>query len=152
MKKKNEPLSQTEKPGREKRFVSFSEEDTFELGRKLAQRLKGDEIVFISGELGAGKTVFVRGIASGLGLKDVHQVCSPCYTLINIYEAKFPIYHLDLYRIEKGDEIQELGWEDFIGEGVIVVEWAEKMPAELDVIQVKIEVDKEDRRIISITW
>lgn len=135
---------------RKKQFITKSEKETFLLGKQLAKSFRGKEIVFLRGELGAGKTVFAKGLASGMGLKDVNQVCSPSFTLINIYQAKFPIYHIDLYRLEKDEEILDLGWEDYIGEGVIIVEWAEKVSFQLDAIQVTLKIRDGDQRYITI--
>ena len=131
-------------------YTSSSEKETFDLAEKLARSFKGREIVFLYGELGAGKTVFAKGIAAGLGLEDVHQVCSPSFTLVNIYQAKFPIFHIDLYRLSKESDIDELGWEDYIDEGVIVVEWAEKVKVELKAIKVTIAVEEDDTRKITV--
>jgi tRNA threonylcarbamoyladenosine biosynthesis protein TsaE len=100
-----------------KEYMTRSEEETFQLAQELAKDFKGDEVVLLYGELGAGKTVFAKGIASGLGLADHHHVCSPSFTLVNIYQAKFPIYHVDLYRLGKGAEILDLGWDDYLGQG-----------------------------------
>lgn len=133
-----------------KEFVTQSEEETFRLAHELAERLNGDEVVLLFGELGAGKTVFAKGIASGLGLEDHHHVCSPSFTLVNIYQAKFPIYHVDLYRLGTGAEIQDLGWEDYLGQGVVLVEWAEKLTFPLDAIHVRFEVIGENQRKITI--
>lgn len=132
------------------KHVTQSEGETFLLAKRLAQRFRGEEIVLLEGELGAGKTVFTKGIAAGLGLKDVHQVCSPSFTLMNIYKARYPIYHIDLYRLGKDSEISELGWEDYVGQGIIVVEWAEKLKYELSAIRVKIAMDDTERRTIVI--
>jgi len=133
-------------------YVTNSERETFLLAKKLSQGFKGDEVVFLEGELGTGKTVFAKGLAAGLGLKDFHQVCSPSYTLVNIYQAKFPIYHLDLYRLEKDSEIMDLGWEDYLGQGVIIVEWAEKVKFNLDAIRVTFRMGKKDQRKITISF
>ena len=132
------------------KHVTQSEGETFLLAKRLAQGFRGEEIVLLEGELGAGKTVFTKGIAAGLGLKDVHQVCSPSFTLMNIYKARYPIYHIDLYRLGKDSEISELGWEDYVGQGIIVVEWAEKLKYELSAIRVKIAIDDTERRTIVI--
>ncbi len=134
----------------EKEYLTGSERETFLLAKKLARDFKGQEVVFLIGELGAGKTVFAKGIAAGLGLKDVHQVCSPSYTLINIYKAKYPIFHIDLYRLGKNAEIQDLGWEDYLGQGIIVVEWAEKIKFNLDAIRVVFHMGKKDQRKITV--
>jgi tRNA threonylcarbamoyladenosine biosynthesis protein TsaE len=133
-----------------KEVKSSSEKETFLLAKKLAESFEGREVVFLIGELGAGKTIFAKGIAAGLGLEDVHQVCSPSFTLVNIYQAKFPIYHIDLYRLGKESEIEEIGWEDYLDQGVVIVEWGEKMPADLEAIEVTFEVEHDDTRKIKI--
>jgi tRNA threonylcarbamoyladenosine biosynthesis protein TsaE len=103
----------------------------------------------LTGELGAGKTIFAKGIAAGLGLDDVHQVCSPSFTLVNIYQAKYPVYHIDLYRLGNDAEIADLGWEEYLDSGVVIVEWAEKLHMEIDAIRINIEVlDDETRKIV----
>ncbi len=130
--------------------TSASESETFELARRLAESFQGQEVVFLTGELGAGKTVFAKGVASGLSLEDVNQVCSPSFTLVNIYQAKYPIYHIDLYRLQKNSEIEDLGWEDYLDRGVIIVEWAEKLKMELDAIRISIEVLNDETRKITI--
>jgi tRNA threonylcarbamoyladenosine biosynthesis protein TsaE len=126
-----------------------SEKETFEFAKRLAGTFRGTEIVLLEGELGAGKTVFAKGLAAGLGVENVDRVCSPSYTLVNVYQGRCPVFHIDLYRLEKGREVEDLGWEDFIGEGVLIVEWAEKIPFPLDGIRVSIEVEADDvRRIV----
>jgi tRNA threonylcarbamoyladenosine biosynthesis protein TsaE len=137
---------------KEKIYTTHSEQETFALARKLAKKFKGDEVVFLIGELGAGKTVFAKGIAAGLGLKDIHQVCSPSFTLLNIYLAKVPIYHLDLYRLSGEAEIRDLGFEDYIGEGVVLIEWAEKITFPLSAIRVDIKVGEGCARRIRIIY
>ena len=130
--------------------TTHSEEETFLLAEDLARGFKGTEVVLLVGELGAGKTIFAKGIAAGLGVGDVHQVCSPSFTLINIYQAKYPIYHVDLYRLNKSTEVSDLGWEDYLGQGVIIVEWAEKIPFPLRAIRVELQVENRDKRRIRI--
>jgi len=127
-----------------------SEEETFRLARDLAKTLRGNEVIFLTGELGAGKTVFAKGLAAGLGFKDPHLVCSPSYTLLNIYQAKYPIYHFDLYRLEKEADIRDLGWEDYLDNGILIVEWAEKLNLDIPVIRVRIKVGKGKQRKIKI--
>jgi len=132
---------------------TYSEEETFRLAQKTAGRFKGKEVVLLIGELGAGKTIFAKGIASGLGVKDIGQVSSPSYTILNIYKGKFPIYHFDLYRLEKDAEILDLGWEDYLDVGVVVVEWGEKIRFDLkacQTIRVTIEKGSGDTRKILI--
>ncbi len=131
-------------------YTSHSEKETFLLAKKLAQGFNGTEVVLLEGELGSGKTVFAKGIASGLGLRDIHQVCSPSFTLVNIYQAKFPMYHVDLYRLKENAEILDLGWEDYLGQGVVVVEWAEKIKFKMDGIRVRLKIREKDEREIKI--
>ncbi len=131
-------------------IITSSEEETFLLAKKIGQELKGNEVILLVGELGAGKTVFVKGIASGVGVKDVNSVCSPSYTILNIYEGKFPIYHLDLYRLSEEAEIEDLGWEDYIGQGIIIVEWGEKISLKDPDIKIEIKILENNRRLIKI--
>lgn len=119
--------------------TTTSEGETFELGRKMAAGFKGTEVVLLIGELGAGKTVFAKGIASGAGVADPHRVSSPSFTLVNIYEGRHRVFHIDLYRLEREAEIADLGWEDMLGQGIVLVEWAEKLPFPVKGITVKIE-------------
>ncbi len=129
---------------------SSSEKETFLLAKKVAESFEGKEVVLLIGELGAGKTVFAKGIAAGLGLEDVHQVCSPSFTLVNIYQAKFPIYHIDLYRLGKEAEIADIGWEDYLEQGVVIVEWGEKLHFDMEAIKITIQIEEDDTRKIKI--
>ena len=131
--------------------TTHSEQETFELARTLGLRLKGDEVILLLGDLGAGKTVFARGLASGLGIKDVTQVCSPSFTLVNVYQTRVPMYHMDLYRLGDKSDVYDLGWEDFLDQGVIVVEWAERMEYSAPAIKVTIRVDDTEKRFITIS-
>jgi len=134
------------------KYTTHSERETFALAKNLAKKFKGNEVVLLIGELGAGKTVFAKGIAAGLGLRDIRQVCSPSFTLLNIYLASVPIYHLDLYRLSGEAEIRDLGFEDYIGEGVVLVEWGEKIKFLLEAIRVDIDVGSGDTRTIQIRF
>ena len=131
-------------------YTSASENETFELAKSLAKSFQGQEVVFLTGELGAGKTVFAKGVAAGLGLEDVNQVCSPSFTLVNIYQAKYPVFHIDLYRLGKNSEIENLGWEDYLDRGVIIVEWAEKLKMDVEAIRIRIEILDDETRKITI--
>lgn len=132
-----------------KNYITWSEKETILTAEKLATQFTGNEVVLLTGDLGAGKTVFIKGIALGLGLQNINEVCSPSYTILNIYKAKFDIYHLDLYRLSR-KETKQLGWEDYIDRGVIVVEWAEKMEYTGPALRVVIEIGVEEERIIQI--
>jgi tRNA threonylcarbamoyladenosine biosynthesis protein TsaE len=128
-----------------------SEEETFELARRMAEGFKGKEVVLLSGELGAGKTVFAKGLAAGAGVVAIDRVSSPSFTLVNVYEGRWPVFHIDLYRLEREAEILDLGWEDYLGEGIVVVEWAERLTLSLDGIRVLIETVGDDERRITIS-
>ena len=128
-----------------------SEEETFELARRMASGFKGKEVVLLSGELGAGKTVFAKGLAAGAGVVATDRVSSPSFTLVNVYEGRWPVFHIDLYRLEREAEILDLGWEDYLGEGIVVVEWAERLTLPVDGIRVLIETVGDDERRITIS-
>lgn len=101
--------------------------ETQNLGRLLGQLLQPGDVLVVSGELGAGKTTFIQGLAKGLGIEA--QVTSPTFTIIHEYQgACYPLYHIDAYRLEEPREIEELGLEEYIyGDGVTAVEWAENI-------------------------
>ncbi|MCX8161115.1 MAG: tRNA (adenosine(37)-N6)-threonylcarbamoyltransferase complex ATPase subunit type 1 TsaE [Candidatus Saccharicenans sp.] len=129
------------------------EEETLRLAERLAGQLAGNELILITGELGVGKTVFVKGLASGLGVKAVDSVCSPSFTLINIYAGRVDLIHVDLYRLEDPEEITDLGLEDYLGSGVMAVEWAERLPEDFRserMIEIFITVAVDDSRLIKI--
>jgi len=106
---------------------SRSPQETFDAGRRLASRLQPGDCVLLAGSLGAGKTVFAKGLAAGLGA-DPSETRSPTFTLVNIYAGRCPVYHIDLYRIEKASDLEELGLEEMLGaDGVAVVEWPERL-------------------------
>jgi len=106
--------------------VSHNEEETKKFGKKIGEKLEKGDVVGLYGELGSGKTVLTKGIASGLRSRD--PVKSPSFTIINEYRGKNTIYHIDLYRIDRTDELLRLGFDDyFYGDGVCVIEWAEKI-------------------------
>jgi tRNA threonylcarbamoyladenosine biosynthesis protein TsaE len=127
-----------------------SEEETFELARRMAAGFQGTEVVLLTGELGAGKTVFAKGIAAGAGVADPRRVSSPSFTLVNIYEGRHRVFHIDLYRLVREPEIADLGWEDMLGQGIVVVEWAEKLTFPVDGIRVRIDTAGDDERRITV--
>jgi tRNA threonylcarbamoyladenosine biosynthesis protein TsaE len=137
-------------PAAARTVVTRSEEETFRLAEELASDFRGREVVLLEGDLGAGKTVFAKGLASGAGVRNIHQVCSPSFTLVNIYEGKHRIFHIDLYRLERAADIEDLGWDDYLGEGIVIVEWAEKLPFSLAGLAVRIETGPGDERRITI--
>lgn len=118
--------------GEASRYRTSSPEATEKAGEELAATLNPGDCIALVGELGGGKTRFVRGIARGLGSRGF--VKSPSFTIINIYEGgRLPLYHIDLYRIGRADEFQSAGLEEYIsGGGVSAIEWADKSPELLD--------------------
>lgn len=108
---------------------SGSAAQTRSWGRKLGRALKGGEILGLSGELGSGKTCFVRGMTEGLEVGKEAWIRSPTFTLINEYHGRLPIYHIDLYRINRGGELEELNLREYLfSEGVSAIEWFEHFP------------------------
>lgn len=134
-------------------MISNSVENTIEAGSKLAKKLKKGDVVALMGSLGAGKTVFTKGIAKGLGVKDVRYVNSPTFVTIKEYKGKVPLYHFDLYRTDKANLLDSLNYEEyFYGDGVTVIEWAERVSNLLPKkrIEVKLSVVAETKRKIEI--
>ncbi|MCL2199127.1 MAG: tRNA (adenosine(37)-N6)-threonylcarbamoyltransferase complex ATPase subunit type 1 TsaE [Defluviitaleaceae bacterium] len=107
-------------------FKTFSAEETAEIANKFGQNAKKGDIFCLSGTLGAGKTVFAQGFAKGLGYSG--RVTSPTFTLVNEYEnARLPLYHFDLYRLEDKNDLESIGYEEyFFGNGVCLIEWPER--------------------------
>ena len=109
-------------------FVSRGAEDTFNFGKKYAESLKGGDVVVLNGDMGAGKTVFSKGVAKGLGIDD--EVLSPTYAYMNDYGGK--LYHFDCYRLKDGAQAEALGLTDyFYADGVCLIEWAENIKSVL---------------------
>ena len=122
---------------------SFSEKDTFELGRKIGEKAGPGQIYTLDGDLGVGKTVFTKGLAWGLGIRE--PVNSPTFTIVQEYrDGRLPLYHLDVYRIEDPEEMEEIGYDDyFFGEGVCLIEWAEKIRELLPEKVIRITIEKQ---------
>ena len=101
-----------------------SPEETFRAGRKLGEKAKSGQVFTLTGDLGVGKTVFTQGLARGLGIEE--PVNSPTFTIVQVYdEGRLPFYHFDVYRIGDIEEMDEVGFEDYVmGEGVSLIEWA----------------------------
>jgi tRNA threonylcarbamoyladenosine biosynthesis protein TsaE len=131
--------------------LSESEAATEAAGERLGASLAAGDVVLLYGDLGAGKTAFVRGLARGLGA-DPSDVSSPTFTIIQEYAGRLTLYHVDLYRLEE-KEVDDLGLEELVlGEGVVAIEWAERWRGRPDdVIEVRIEHAGEDERSVSIT-
>jgi tRNA threonylcarbamoyladenosine biosynthesis protein TsaE len=129
--------------------ITQSEEETMALGRRLGSTLAAGATVLLHGELGAGKTAFVRGLAEGMGLP-ADEVSSPTFTLIQEYRGPIPLFHVDLYRICSA-EADELGLDELREQGVLAIEWAEKLAHQPPgAIEVRIEDLGGDARRVSI--
>ena len=121
-------------------FVSVSLAETEKLGMAIGNQLTSPKIIAFFGDLGAGKTTLIQSICRGLGVKD--YVTSPSFTLINEYQGQRPIYHIDLYRLNDLAEIEDLGLPDYFEkDGIILIEWAEKLKSELPAEAEKIEIE-----------
>lgn len=111
-----------------KSYETKSESETIALGRKIARLMKPGDVLALTGQLGAGKTTFVKGFAEELGVP-ADEVASPTFVLVHEYDGRFPIYHMDWYRLDSVEEKDEMFLEEyFTGESVVVVEWADKAP------------------------
>ena len=133
-------------------IISYSENETEFEGEKLGQTLMSGSIVALYGELGAGKTAFIRGIASGLNIDA--NVSSPTFTIVNEYPGNVPLFHFDMYRLDNENELFDIGWDDYIDRGgVCAVEWSEKVPGAFppDTVVVKLENLGGNTRRIEIT-
>lgn len=135
-------------------IVSHSETETMMLAEKLVASLRERDILILKGNLGTGKTVFVRGLAKGLGL-DESVVNSPSFAIVNEYLGERPLFHFDLYRLEDAEELYEIGWEDYMErDGLLAVEWGDKADPFLPVGYYLIEFTliDDNQRQINISW
>ena len=132
-----------------KRLVHGPKE-TRAIGRELSLALPENSVIGLSGDLGAGKTEFVRGIAEGLGATD--PVTSPTFTLVHEYRSgRLPLFHMDFYRLETEKELDEIGFDDYLREpGICAIEWADRFPDRIprDAIRVEIEISSRNERLI----
>ena len=135
-------------------WESHSEEETRRIARELGQQAEAGEIYCLDGDLGTGKTVFAKGFAEGLGVRET--VTSPTFTLVREYKGRIPLYHFDVYRIGDSEELLELGYEDyFFGEGVCLIEWPERiselLPERVSTVTIKKDLPQgEDYRTIQL--
>ncbi|MBU5460895.1 tRNA (adenosine(37)-N6)-threonylcarbamoyltransferase complex ATPase subunit type 1 TsaE [Anaerostipes sp. MSJ-23] len=121
---------------------SYSAQDTYDLGKKLGKEVKEGQVFCLDGDLGVGKTVFTKGLAQGLGIEEPIQ--SPTFTIVREYEeGRLPFYHFDVYRIGDVEEMDEIGYEDYVyGGGVCLIEWANLIEEILPDHYTKIEILK----------
>lgn len=135
-------------------YQTESAEETEQLGARLAGQLQGGEVIAYTGDLGAGKTAFTRGIARGLGITE--RVTSPTFTIVNEYpNGRLPLFHFDMYRLGSSDELYDIGWEDYLSRGgVCAVEWSEIVEDAIDGNVIRIDLKNgasENSRLITIT-
>lgn len=135
-------------------FVTKSENETRELAKRLAEKLRAGDVILYSGEMGAGKTAFTKGIAEYFGTEE--EVTSPTFALVHEYPGRVPIFHFDLYRIADYDELYAIGFFDYLDRGgILAVEWSENilgLEDELEnVIKIGIEKLGENERRITVT-
>ncbi|MBI3318132.1 MAG: tRNA (adenosine(37)-N6)-threonylcarbamoyltransferase complex ATPase subunit type 1 TsaE [Candidatus Omnitrophica bacterium] len=134
-------------------WISSSPDETRRLGRKLAEDLKPQDVIALTGEIGSGKTTFVQGIAEGLGVPS-GRVASPSFVLIREYHGgRIPLYHADLYRLNALPEAQTLGLEEYFEQGgVTVIEWADRLPdlLPLEHLEIRFEVVDPERRSLRV--
>ncbi len=124
------------------KIISENVSKTEELGKKIASVLKGDEVIAMFGDLGAGKTAFTRGLCSGLGFD--YGVSSPTFAIVNEYNAKYNVYHFDMYRITSEEDLYSTGFYDYLDNGVLVIEWSENIEYALDDKAIRITIRKGD--------
>lgn len=136
-------------------YTSEKPSQTASLGKRIGERLEPGSVIALSGELGCGKTLFTRGLCAGLDVP-LRLVNSPTFVLVNEYTGKYPVFHLDVYRLNNGGDVMELGLGDYFArtaEGVMIIEWAEKIMDYLPAEKLLIEFQRLSarRRLLTIT-
>lgn len=134
-------------------YLTNSARETEELGEKLGLGLTPGAVIAYTGDLGAGKTAFTRGLARGLGIPE--RITSPTFTIVNEYEGgRLPLFHFDMYRLGSADELFDIGWEDYLDRnGVCAVEWSENVDDVLDEDTIRVDIrrgDGDEQRRITI--
>ena len=135
-------------------YITNNAQQTEQLGEKLGQILTPGTVLAYTGDLGAGKTAFTRGLARGLEIPE--RITSPTFTIVNEYEGgRLPLFHFDMYRLGSSDELFDIGWEDYLVRGgVCAVEWSENVDDVLDADTIRVDIrrgDSDDQRRITIT-
>ena len=137
-----------------KEYTTAGEEQTEALGFRLGQLIQPGAVIAYTGDLGAGKTAFTRGLARGLGIPD--RVTSPTFTIVNEYEGgRLPLFHFDMYRLGSADELYDIGWEDYLARGgVCAVEWSEIVRDALEPGCIRVDLrrgERDGQRRITVT-
>lgn len=137
-------------------YETFSPEETYEIGKRFGQQAKPGQVLALTGDLGVGKTLFTQGLAKGLGIDG--PVSSPTFTIVQEYESgRIPFYHFDVYRIADPEEMDEIGFDDYVyGEGICLIEWAELIEEILPENCIRITIEKNlekgfDYRLIKVS-
>ncbi len=127
-----------------KEYITNGEGETEDLGCRLGRALEPGAVIAYTGDLGAGKTAFTRGLARGLGIPD--RVTSPTFTIVNEYEGgRLPLFHFDMYRLGSSEELFDIGWEDYLARGgVCAVEWSENVEDALDDDAIRVEIRRSE--------
>jgi len=134
-------------------MITHSAEETIKLGETLAKDLSRGDVVALYGDLGSGKTTFVKGVGMGLAIKEAMHINSPTFVLIKEYQGRIPLYHMDLYRLDILRDIEDIAIEEYMyGDGVTIIEWAEKLKSILPKknISVRFAIKGKDKREVEI--
>ena len=132
---------------------TYSPEETQNLGQKIGELIESATVIALTGDLGAGKTVLVQGLAKGIAVPDGYYITSPSYTLINEYPGRIPLCHVDLYRIGDTDDIEDIGLLDILnGDNVVAIEWADRMKENLPFEHVAVDFEFNDTESRKITF
>ena len=130
-------------------FVSENAEETLSFGERYAKTLKAGDVVILDGEMGAGKTVFCKGVAKGLGIED--EILSPTYAYMNDYSGR--LYHFDCYRLSDGGQAEALGLCDyFYADGICLIEWAQNISSVLPAVVKKVKIEKISESVRRISY
>ena len=137
-------------------IITHSPEETKALGQKIGQQLKPGAVIALTGELGSGKTVLVQGLAAGLDVPADYYITSPTFTFINEYPGRHPFYHVDLFRIENRDDLDEIGLLEILhGAGITAIEWADRLQEDISTgyLDIRLEIiDDETRKFFIDTY
>jgi tRNA threonylcarbamoyladenosine biosynthesis protein TsaE len=135
-------------------FLTHSAKETSELARRLAKEFLPGTVVALAGPIGSGKTVFIKGLAKGLGVRKSEDVKSPTFVLLHVYEGRMPIYHFDLYRLEEEKELDAVGFDEYVTnpETISLVEWADRAKKRVpkNAVWVKLTIDSPTSRRIHL--
>lgn len=134
-------------------FISHSRDETIQFGESLGKRLSPNSIVCFKGDLGAGKTTLIKGIAKGTGYSQIEEVNSPTFVFMNVYSGKKTLYHFDLYRLHNAEEFLSMGFDEyFYADGICCIEWSERIADLLpdNCIHIEMQHYEEGKRMIYI--